>query len=553
MLSELSIRDVAIIDRAELNLEDGLTVITGETGAGKSIAVDALALALGGRAGNDLIRTGATRAEVVARFRIHDQSAAANWLRHQELLEDADCIIRRTLDTKGSRAFVNGRPVPIQSLKELGQLLVELHGQHEHQSLLRASVQRAVLDGYAGQSAAAATLMDEFQALSRARERLAALAEERAAREARRNLVEHELKELRELNLGREEILHLGDTHRRAAHALEMGEGLSAAHSALEDDTEGARARISAATAHLKTLTAFDRGLAPLSDRLDAILIEIDDIGHELRVAQQDVELDPAGFARIEAELAQVERLARKHRIGAGDLPALRGQLEQELQKWGNLDEAAEELATRIGTLEISCREAAVRLSKAREVAANRLGTKITRRLPSLGLPGARFEVHLEPLPSLTAHGAEQIEFTLSTNLGQEPRPLARVASGGELSRVSLALQVELAGVAAIPTLIFDEVDVGIGGAVAEIVGRELKALARDRQVLCITHLAQVAVHGMHHYRVRKQAWRAGVKTLIEPLTGNHRVQEIARMLGGVEETPQTVALASEMLSRVGS
>ncbi|MHB8414440.1 MAG: DNA repair protein RecN [Acidiferrobacteraceae bacterium] len=553
MLSELSIRDVAIIDRAELSLEGGLTVITGETGAGKSIAVDALALALGGRAGSDLIRTGAIRAEVVARFQVDDQGAAANWLRHQELLEDADCIIRRTLDTKGSRAFVNGRPVSIQSLKELGQLLVELHGQHEHQSLLRAPVQRAVLDGYAGQSAAAAALMGEFQALSEARDRLTTLAEEHATREARRTLIEHELKELRGLNLGREEILHLGDTHRRAAHALEMGEGLSAAHAALEDDSEGARTRISAAAAHLRALTAFDRGLAPLSDRLDAILIEIDDIGHELRVVQQDIELDPAGFARIEAELAQVDRLARKHRVGAEDLPDLRDQMEQELQEWSNLDQAAEGLAARIGALEISCRQAAVRLSEARQVAANRLSARITRRLPSLGLPGARFEVRLEPLPSLTAHGAEQIEFALSANVGQEPKPLARVASGGELSRVSLALQVELAGVAAIPTLIFDEVDVGIGGAVAEIVGRELKALSRDRQVLCITHLAQVAVHGAHHYRVRKQAGRASMKTLIEPLTGNHRVQEIARMLGGIEETPQTVALASEMLRRVGS
>ena len=553
MLSALTIRDIAIIDRAELRLEDGLTVITGETGAGKSIAVDALALALGGRGTSDLIRPGATRAEVVAHFEIDADGAAADWLRTQELLEDNQCIVRRTLDVKGSRGFINARPVPVQSLKELGLLLVELHGQNEHQSLLRTAVQRSLLDDYAGHRDQAAELARSYRALTEARAQLAAIADERALRDARRALLDHEVKELQALALSGEDIAGLADRHRRASHVIEMREGLGIAHAAIEDDPESARHRVGVAIAQLRTLSGFDRGLVSLADRLDAIVIELGDIGRELRFAQRETELDPGEFAALEAQIAEVDRLARKHRVSPEALPAVRERLERELQGFGDADKTAEVLAARIGALETSCRGLAASLSERRLTAATRLGARVTERLPALGLAGARFSVQLEPLPELGAHGQEQVEFIFSANPGQPARPLSRVASGGELSRISLALQVELSGTAATPTLIFDEVDVGIGGAVAERVGRELKVLGTDRQVLCITHLAQVAVHGTHHYQVCKQGGRGGVTTRIEPLSGNRRVQEIARMLGGVDETPQTVALASEMLQRVAS
>lgn len=553
MLSALTIRDVAIIDRAELSLEHGFTVITGETGAGKSIAVDALALALGGRAASDLIRPGATRAEVVAHFEIDPDGAAADWLRTQELLEDNECIIRRTLDAKGSRAFVNARPVPVQSLKELGLLLVELHGQNEHQSLLRTPMQRSLLDDYAGQRAQAAELTRSYRALTEARARLSAIADERALRDARRALLDHEIKELQALGLSQEDIAGLVDHHRRASHVLEMREGLGIAYAALEDDPESARNQIGVALVQLRTLSGFDRGLGSLADRLDALVIELGDISRELRFAQRETELDPTEFAALEAQIAEVDRLARKHRVSPEALPAVRERLEQEWQDYGDADQTAEALAARIGALETSCGQIAAALSKQRLTAATRLGARVTERLPALGLAGAHFAVQLEPLPELGAHGLEQVEFMFTANPGQPARPLSKVASGGELSRISLALQVELAGTAATPTLIFDEVDVGIGGAVAERVGRELKVLGADRQILCVTHLAQVAVHGTHHYQVRKHGSRGGVTTRIEPLSGNRRVQEIARMLGGVDETPQTVALASEMLQRVAS
>ncbi|MHB2040059.1 MAG: DNA repair protein RecN [Acidiferrobacteraceae bacterium] len=553
MLSALVIRDVAIIDRAELSLEGGLTVITGETGAGKSIAVDALGLVLGGRAAADIIRSGATRAEVVAHFEIEGHAAAADWLRDQELLEDHECIIRRTVDTKGSRAFINSRPVPVQSLKELGLLLVELHGQNEHQSLLRTPAQRALLDDYAGQRGQAVELARRYRELTQARDTLAGLFEARAVRDARRALLEHEMKELQAVGLSRDEIAALLDRHRRASHALEMREGLAMAQAAIEDDADGGRERIARALGAVRSLADFDRRLGSLAERLDALLIELGDIGRELRSVQGENEPEPEEFAALETKLAEIDRLARKHRVPAEALPEVCERLEREWQDYGAADESAEALAGRIGALEATCRALATALSEGRRSAAARLAARVTDRLPALGLAGATFTVTLDPLPEISSSGLEQVEFAFSGNDGQIPKPLSRVASGGELSRISLALQVELSGTGATPTLVFDEVDVGIGGAVAERVGRELKALGADRQVLCVTHLPQVAVHGTHHYQVRKHARAGAVTTAIQPLSGSARVQEIARMLGGVEETPRTVALASEMLRRVAS
>lgn len=552
MLAELAIRDVAIIDRVELTFDHGLTVMTGETGAGKSIAVDALALVLGGRASSDLIRSGAERAEVTARFEIAPESSAAAWLRQQDLFGEGECIIRRTLDAKGSRAFINGRPQPLQLLKELGEHLVELHGQHEHQLLLRTPEQRRLLDAYAGATDEALALAADFRALEELRRRQQALHEAQANGTARRALLEHELEELRALGLGREDILQLEDRHKRLAHTAEVDEGLREACTRLGDD-EGALTQIALAIQRLQGLVPYDRRLLGLAERLQTAAIEVEDVVRELRDAAEQGDLDPGELARLETQIAQIDRLARKHRLPGAELPALRERLEQDLSLVSGNDTQIQELTEQIVALEAQAKARAIRLTKARQQGATTLATEVTARLPALGMGGARFAVHLEPLGTLAAQGFEQVEFQVSTNPGQPLKPLARIASGGELSRLSLALQVALARIASVPTLIFDEVDVGIGGAVAEIVGRELKTLGHDRQVLCITHLPQVAAHGRHHYRVQKRTRRGSMATVIDALSGAPRVQELARMLGGVDESPQTVALAEDMLRRVQS
>lgn len=554
MLTSLYIRDFAIIQTLELDAVDGLTVLTGETGAGKSILVDALALALGGRADGGVIRHGCARAEVAASFAPKPTSDAARWLKEQDLDADGECVLRRVIDTeRGSRGFINGRPVPIQLLRDLGGYLVDIHGQHEHQSLLRRDAQRQLLDDYAGLSDTVAEVTRHYHRLKSLADRIDALTRDAANYGSRLERLRHHVKELEALNLGPNEIAALEEEHARLANGAALLEGAQAAVQALDADDETGAARVVAQTGRkLEALAQYDAQLGEVAALLNEAGIQIDEAASRLQRYAGDLDLDPARLQWLDARLGTIHDLARKHRVKPHELPEQLQRLRTELADTEDLDGNLARLNEEMARVRAQYAKAARIVTDGRTQAGKKLARAVSERMQDLGMAGGRFAIDLAPLPEqeLGAHGRERVEFQVTANPDQPLRALAKVASGGELSRVSLALQVVAAGGGRIPTLIFDEVDVGVGGRVAEIVGQQLRALATKRQVLCITHLPQVAVLGEHHLRILKYA-RGGATTVeIAPLKKTERVQEIARMLGGVEISQKTIAHAEDMLSR---
>ncbi|MFP5463983.1 MAG: DNA repair protein RecN [Gammaproteobacteria bacterium] len=552
MLVGLRIDNFAIVEAAQLEFEAGLTALTGETGAGKSLVVDALLLALGERAGADSIRVGAEQAEVTAVFDVAGVPAALAWLDENDLADGSDCILRRTVRADGrSRSYVNGRPVAAGLLRELGQLLVDIHGQHAYQALLRPAAQRALLDRYAGAEPLLDTVADahaHWQAASRALDEAEASA---AGRVQRLEQLSYQLDELDTLALGADEWPQIDAELRRAGHAQTLVEGGGAALRALDDDSAGAYGQLAQAAGQLQRLSGFDERLTEPATLLDGALAQLSEAVSALRHYLEKLDIDPARLRWLEDRVAAVMTLARKHQVPPVELAVLHGALRDEraaLEEAG-LPRAALEQAQRAALADYET--AAAALTAARRAAAVRLAGEVSECIGGLGMPGARFELALLPLEdgNASAAGAERVEFRILANAGDTWRPLARVASGGELSRISLGVQAATLAQGEIPTLIFDEVDVGIGGAVAETVGRLLRGLGADRQVLCITHLPQVAAQAHHHLRVSKQAGEARTATAVECLPAGARVDEIARMLGGLNITERTRAHAAEMLT----
>ena len=554
MLQYLYIRDFAIIHKLELALNRGLTVVTGETGAGKSIAIDALALVLGGRAESSVIRHGCVRAEISASFVLDATQAGAQWLQEHELFDEAECVLRRVIETdKPSKGFINGRPVAMQMLRELGELLVDIHGQHEHQSLLKREAQRQMLDDYAGLGEAASRLAQHYHELQALTERLYTLKHQSADRQARIELLRYQVKELRSLNLKADELPRLEDEHARLANGAELLEGTQAVVQSLYDDDENSAARlISQATTRLESLGRYDGRIGEIAALLNEATIQIDEAANRLHHYLDGLELDPQRLTWLDDRLASAHELARKHKVRAEELPQVLERVETELNDIEDFDANLSKLEERIQAETAGYRALAVKVTAKRTEAANRLAGAVTARMQELGMAGGRFQTALTPLPDgeIGAHGLERIEFLVSANPGQPVKPLTKVASGGELSRISLALQVVLASLGRIPTLIFDEVDVGVGGRVAEIVGQQLRELGKNRQVLCITHLAQVAALGDQHLQVDKRNQKDDVLVEVQPLADTNRVQEIARMIGGIEISEQTLAHAEDMLAR---
>ncbi len=557
MLTILHIRDFAIVRELELSFEPGFTVLTGETGAGKSILIDALALVLGERADSDAIRHGCARAEISAGFALKPSHDAAKWLKEHDLFEDRECLLRRVIEAdKPSRGFINGRPAPIQMLRELGEYLVDIHGQHEHQSLLRRDAQRQILDDYAGLEETANALAGQYREMQSLRERLESLKQQTSDREARVELLRYQVRELDALGLGADEIPALEEEHARLANGAELIEGVQSLAQTIQEDEETAVSRqLARAIGQLETLGRYDTKLGEIAALLNEAAIQIDEAGGRLHHYLDSLELDPARLQTVERRLSTVHDLARKHKAKPEELPALHERLRAELNEIENLDTSLERLEQDLGKARTTYFKTAKEISRARQSTAKKLSKAVTGEMQELGMPGGNFEVTLISLPEseAAAYGLDRIEFLVSANPGQPARSLAKVASGGELSRISLALQVVLAGTGRIPTLIFDEVDVGIGGRVAEVVGRKLRALGESRQVLCITHLAQVAAQGTQHVQVRKQT--EGKDTVAEavPLAERERTLEIARMIGGVEISKQTLAHAKDMLSRASA
>ena len=549
MLRALSIRDYVIVERLDLELAAGFTALTGETGAGKSILVDALALALGGRADAAVVRTGAQRAEISAEFDATQLPAVREWLESQDLEEgDASCLVRRTIDAAGrSRGFVNGRPATAAQLRELGERLVDIHGQHDHQLLLQRERQRALLDVFGRSDTLAVEVAERHRAWRRTAEQRAARERAQASSARERELLAHEIRELDALAFDPAAWDEAQAEHRRLAHAQELIDAVSACADGLDESEDSITTRLAAAVARLGHAAELDPALEPALREAQAAQVNASESAQQLRRYLQRLDLDPARLAELDARLRAVFDAARKYHVDAAGLPDALEQRRLRLAELGG-EESLEQLREHEAAAERSYRELATELSQARRAAAQRLAAEVTRTMQRLAMTGGRLEVALEPLDTPSAGGLEAVELRVAAHPGQALAPLARVASGGELSRISLAIQVLLSDEASVPTLVFDEVDAGIGGAVAEIVGELLQSLGRHHQVLAVTHLPQVAVHARQQLSVTKQAGAHGTLATVETLDPDERVGEIARMLGGVRITEATRRHAEEML-----
>jgi DNA repair protein RecN (Recombination protein N) len=558
VLVHLQIRDFAIIDAVELELAGGLTALTGETGAGKSIVVDAVMLALGARASADAVRHGAERAEVTATFDASGDEAVRRWLEEQSVAaEGGEIVLRRVVGRDGrSRQYVNGQSLPAQPVRELGDLLIDIHGQQEFLSLVRRDAQRELLDEHGGhdrllppvaQSAA------EWRRLRDERDGLAAMARDRGAR---LELLHYQVGELEGLGLAPGEAAELAGERARLANRGRLAEAARNAL-ALAYDADGADAHALAARAatQLRTGAALDPRLAEPLAVLEEGLIGLREAGAQLSAYLETLDADPSRQEQVERRLAAIEELARKHRVAAAELPAELARLRAEMAALEQSELALGGLDGRIAAALARYRESAGALSAARRGAAKKLGAAVTGLMRQLGMPGGRFEVALEANGDgePAAAGNDRVEFLVSANPGQPVKPVAKVASGGELSRISLAVQVAAAARHARSCMIFDEVDAGIGGGVAEIVGRKLRELGGRGQVLCVTHLAQVASQAHHQLRVAKLTDGRTSRTAVAALSADERVEELARMLGGVEITRKAREHAREMLRTAGA
>ncbi|ANF56089.1 DNA repair protein RecN [Halotalea alkalilenta] len=551
MLTQLTIRDYAIVDRLELDFHRGMTAITGETGAGKSILLDALSLCLGERADAGSVRHGTERAELSARFDISRLPEAKEWLEARELGSD-DCLLRRVISSGGrTKAWINGSPCTIADLKALGERLIDIHAQHAHQSLLREQQHQRLLDEYAGITAEVDELRGMHRDWSLLRKRLRQAQESGDEIQARRQLLRYQVEELDTLGLAEGELERLEEEQTSLAHAEQS---LSEAQLALrycEDDEEGALARLLRARSGLAELPGSDRGaLAAALSLLEEASIQIEEAGRELNRFVDATELDPTRLAEVDSRLGDVHRIARKHHVMPDEVVELHRRLADELAQLEVGDDDLEALALKTRQLRDEWRTLAQRISDIRQRKACELGEQIQAQLAFLGMEKARFEVAVSPRESAQPEGIDQVQFRISANPGQPPRALNKIASGGELSRISLAIQVVAARHSTIPTLVFDEVDVGISGATAEIVGQLLRGLGeRDAQILCVTHLPQVAAQGHQHLHIEKQATDESTLTQMALLDESGRIRELARMLGGVHLSERTLAHAHEMLS----
>jgi DNA repair protein RecN (Recombination protein N) len=549
MLLHLNIRDFVIVDRLALEFAAGFGALTGETGAGKSILVDALSLALGERAEASVVRTGAEKAEVSAEFDVAADSPLAAWLQANDF-DTESCILRRIVDASGrSRAWLNGTAATLGQLREAAEFLCDIHGQHAHHSLLRSDAQRALLDAHANVQALVREVAERFAAWRKLREARKAAEQDSEATARERELLDWQVKELEVLGFEPQAWLETEQEQRRLGHAASLLAASDAALAALDDGDAGTLDVLQHASGRLTELTAVDAELGEAAQLLEGALIQLEESALALRRYRDRLDLDPARLGELDARIDAVTQMARKHRVSPEELPEVLARLQARLS---DLTLAADPaaLAAREKEAEAAYHKVAKRLSKERQHAAAKLGEAVTHAMQELAMPGGRFEIVLDALVEGASYGLESVEFLVTANAGQPPRPLAKVASGGELSRIGLALQVIASQSHAAGTLIFDEVDVGIGGRVAEIVGRMLKQLGSDRQVLCVTHLPQVAACAHWQWSIRKETVGENTVSRVEPLDVDGRVEEIARMLGGVKITDTTRRHAREMLGQ---
>lgn len=552
MLIQLCIQDLAIVEKLELTLDCGFAVLTGETGAGKSILLNALGFGLGEKADAGQIRPGATRAEVSLHFDLSDAKAARLWLEEQELAEADECLIRRVISAEGrSRAYINSHPVTLTTLQNLGALLIEIHGQHAHVHLLKPAEQRRVLDEAAGH----ATMLDQAAQLADAwrntRKELAHLTTAASAGAAREEMLRFQIEELEQHNVEHMNYAALVEAHTRMANVgriLEIGQvQLDALY---EEEQQSIASRLAQSTQALTELAhiapEFEESVLLLRDAQ----VQVSEAATTLRKRLERLDADPAHLGRLEQTLADVHQLARKHHIRPETLAEQLHSLREELNGIAHHSERVERLETELSTIQTEYEQISKTLTANRTAAAAHMADRISSCIRELGMPQGDFLIKIttDPTREPIAHGNDTVEFLVSANPGLPPRPLVKVASGGELSRISLAIQVTASDSRTVPTLIFDEVDTGVGGRVAEMVGLRLRALGGNRQVLCVTHLPQVAALGHHHLLVEKKTVDGMTQSSVRRLDPDERVEEIARMLGGLRITSHTLAHAREML-----
>jgi DNA repair protein RecN (Recombination protein N) len=552
VLTHLQLRDLVLVDQAELEFRGGLTALTGETGAGKSIVVDALLLIAGGRAAGDIVRQGAERAEVAASFAALPGAALA-WLKDQSIDCDGDLVVRRVIGADGrSRAYVNGQVVPLQALRELAEFLIDIHGQQEFQHLVSRGAQRDLLDERLPAPALKSTVAELFDRYNACRGEFEALKSAAENRDARLDLLRYQLRELKADVSTVAEIEGLFADQKRVAARSRLGTAARTALTATyESDAESAHGLLGKATAALRSVSDIDPQLGETAKLLSEAAILTQEAAETLRRYLDDLDIDPARQDEIERRAAALEALARKHRVAVLELPEALARVEEEVGTLDNVQVSLAALEGQVTELTREYRAAAQRLSDARKTAAQLLGMQVTKLMQTLGMAGGEFAVKISlSEQEFSSNGSDEIEFLVSANPGQPLKSLAKVASGGELSRISLAVQVAGRAQASALCMVFDEVDAGIGGGVAEIVGRQLRELGERAQVLCVTHLAQVASQAHSQFRVTKLSDGKITRTAVKTLAAAERVDEIARMLGGIDITEQARAHARDMLSR---
>jgi len=553
MLVHLSVHNYAIVEHLDLELDRGMSVISGETGAGKSIMLDALGLTLGDRADSGVVRPGADKADILASFDLGDIPEAHTWLAERDLATDGPCILRRVITAEGrSRGYINGTPCPLGDLKALGELLIDIHSQHEHQSLLKVDTHRRLLDEYAGAQELSRQVNLAAQRWKQTRSELERLASQGDEQRARHQLLSYQLEELENLGLGDNELEQLEQDHK----ALTNAEGLLAAcRQVIEQCSESDAGNVlSALTSSLSRLSGVQGQPGPLNEAANLLAsaqIQVEEAVGELNRFLDHFEADPQRQQQLEERLDTIYTLARKHRIHPSELPAMQQQLFDELEGLNADDQATERLSEELAAYGRHYQEKAAELSTRRQKAAAKLSKAVEKEMQLLGMPGGRFSIQLQENTSTdpNGNGLEQVEFLVSANPGQPIKALAKVASGGELSRISLAIQVITAQTSRVPTLVFDEVDVGIGGPTAEVVGQLLRRLGERGQVLTVTHLPQVAAQGHQHLFVHKVRGNNATRTAVSKLSDAQRVEEIARMLGGIDLTEESLAHARKLVS----
>ena len=552
MLKSIFIKNFAIIDELELDFYDGMSVLTGETGAGKSIIIDALNLALGNRADRSVARVKNENVEVVATLENKNSKEANNWLKEHDLDDGDECVLRRVINKDGkSKAYINNSPSSVTALRSLGDLFVDVYGQHEHQSLMRIDMQRQLLDGFANTNKRLEKLATIFRLWQSLKNQLRIAESNQTDSLAKLELLRYQFQELQELNLQTDEYEEINEKFTRLNNSKELNENsMRISQQLAGDDDSSIYDNLSALISDTEKFAAIDENLKEPLETLRSIHIQTKEVATSLRNYSEKISSDPKEVNILEDRITAIEEISRKHKIKPKELVSMHASIKNELDGLESNHEDPEKIKVSIQEAEQLYRSTAKKISSSRKKAANELNESITESMQALGMQGGRFHIKIEPKKSteLTLNGLDEILFLVSTNPGQSLRALNKVASGGELSRLSLAIQMATSNNLEIATLIFDEVDTGVGGATAEIVGKHLRKLGNNAQVFCVTHLPQVAAQSHHHYKVNKFEKNESIATEISHLSEKDRIEELARMLGGVELTKNTQEHAKELL-----